>query len=231
MPAGCLIAVGTAFAVSSPSDPRNDARVPQMVIGGLIPMRIVQFVPALLALVVTLGTPAAARADVLITPFAGVSFLDDDNKRVFGASVGFGGVIGVEFDVSQTRIGAYEEVPLVDLTADVTTAMGNLVVRVPAGPVQPYASGGAGLIRVSGDVRVPFLGSVASASASDLGMNVGGGVYLFPSDNFGIRGDVRYFRTLADLSLNDITDIDGLDDLPLPRLDFWRATVGVTFKF
>lgn len=184
-----------------------------------------------LAIAVTVALPAAARADVLITPFAGVSFFDGERKGNFGASVGVGSIIGVELDASQTRIGSFADVPVVDLTADVTTVMGNLVVRLPTGAVQPYASGGAGLIRLSGNVRVPFLGSVLSARAQDFGINVGGGVYLFPSENFGIRGDVRYFRTLGDLTLDEITDIGGINDLPLPRLDFWRATVGVTFKF
>lgn len=190
-----------------------------------------RFLPLALTLVVTAALPAAARGDVLITPFAGVSFFDGESKGNFGASVGVGSVIGVELDASQTRIGSFVDVPVVDLTADVTTVMGNVVVRLPTGAVQPYASGGAGLIRLSGNVRVPFLGSVLSARAQDFGMNVGGGVYLFPSENFGIRGDVRYFRTLGDLTLDEITDIGGIDDLPLPRLDFWRATVGVTFKF
>jgi len=191
----------------------------------------IRFLPYFLAIVATAALPAAARGDVLITPFAGVSFFDGESKGNFGASVGVGGIIGVELDASQTRIGSFVDVPVVDLTADVTTVMGNVVVRLPTGAVQPYASGGAGLIRLSGNVRVPFLGSVLSARAQDLGMNVGGGVYLFPSENFGIRGDVRYFRTLGDLTLDEITDIGGINDLPLPRLDFWRATVGVTFKF
>lgn len=190
-----------------------------------------RFVTCVLAVVATAALPTAARGDVLITPFAGVSFFDGESKGNFGASVGVGSIIGVELDASQTRIGSFVDVPVVDLTADVTTVMGNVVVRLPTGAVQPYASGGAGLIRLSGNVRVPFLGSVLSARAQDLGMNVGGGVYLFPSENFGIRGDVRYFRTLGDLTLDEITDIGGIDDLPLPRLDFWRATVGVTFKF
>jgi len=196
-------------------------------------MRIPRPLLALSPLLVlaSLALPAPARGDVLITPFAGVSFLDDDTKRNIGASVGVGGLVGVEFDVSQTRIGTYEGVRIVDLTADVTTIMGNVVVRVPTGPVQPYASAGAGLIRLSGNVRVPFLGSVASASAQDIGVNAGGGVHLFPTDNFGIRGDVRYFRSVGDISLTELTDLGSLTDLPLPRLDFWRATVGVTFKF
>jgi opacity protein-like surface antigen len=175
--------------------------------------------------------PARAAADVLLTPFAGVTFFDDVRKGNFGASIAFGGIIGVEFDISQTRLGSFDDVPVVDLRANATTIMGNLMVRVPAGPVQPYASGGIGVIKLSADVNAPFLGSVVSASAQDLGTNVGGGLYLFPAPNFGIRGDVRYFRTVGDLSVSDFTDISGIDDLPLPRLDFWRITGGVTLKF
>lgn len=175
--------------------------------------------------------PARASADVLLTPFAGVTFFDDVRKGNFGASIAFGGVIGAEFDISQTRLGTFNDLPVVDLRANATTIMGNLMVRVPAGPVQPYASGGVGVIRLSADVTAPFIGSLVSASAQDWGTNVGGGLYLFPVPGIGIRGDVRYFRTIGDLSLSDFTDISGINDLPLPRLDFWRVTGGVTFKF
>lgn len=176
--------------------------------------------------------PGLASADVLLTPFAGVSFFDDDNRKgTYGAGLSFGGLIGVEGEIAQARLGSYDDIRFVDLQANVTTIMGNLMVRFPAGPVQPYAVGGVGVIRLSGDVTVPFLGSLLSVSARDFGMNVGGGVYLFPSRNIGIRGDVRYFRSLGDLTLDDLTDIDGLDDLPLPELDFWRATAGVTIRF
>ena len=54
--------------------------------------------------------------------------------------------------------------------------------------------------------------------------NVGGGAHLFFGDNVGIRGDIRYFRGLQ----ND--EDDGLD-LNLTDFDFWRGTVGVTFRF
>jgi len=44
-------------------------------------------------------------------------------------------------------------------------------------------------------------------------------------DNFGLRGDVRYFRSLQDDNGGD--DID----LGFGSFDFWRATVGATFRF
>jgi opacity protein-like surface antigen len=179
------------------------------------------------------ATPSVVFADVLLTPFAGITFVDDagKNKATFGATLGVGSLIGLELDVSQTRLGTFDDLPIVSFEASATTVMGNLVVRVPAGPVQPYVSGGAGIIRIKGDVEIPFFGDVLSASAQDFGVNVGGGVHIFPTPNFGIRADARYFRTVGDLAWDEIRDIDGLDDLPLPRVDFWRVTGGVTFKF
>ena len=179
------------------------------------------------------ATPSVVFADVLLTPFAGITFVDDagKNKPTFGATLGVGSLIGLELDVSQTRLGTFDDLPIVSFEASATTVMGNLVVRVPAGPVQPYVSGGAGIIRIKGDVEIPFFGDVLSASAQDFGVNVGGGVHIFPTPNFGIRADARYFRTVGDLAWDEIRDIDGLDDLPLPRVDFWRVTGGVTFKF
>ena len=47
----------------------------------------------------------------------------------------------------------------------------------------------------------------------------------------GFRGDVRYFRTIGELSLDDLTDFGGLDDLPIPEFDFWRVTGGLTLRF
>jgi opacity protein-like surface antigen len=174
--------------------------------------------------------PTSANADVLLTPFAGVSFTEDVRKANYGASVAFGSLLGLELDVSQTRLGSFEDIPLVDVDAHATTIMANLMVRFPAGPVQPYASAGIGVIRVSADLDVPILGEVFDVNAQNLGTNVGGGIYLLPSSNIGIRGDFRYFRTVGDLDWDDFSDFD-LDDLPLPAIDFWRATVGVTIRF
>lgn len=177
--------------------------------------------------------PVPAAADVLLTPFAGVSFLDggDATKLTYGVGVALGGLIGLEAEVGRTRLAdvAIAGTP-VDLEANLTTGMVNLVVRFPAGPVQPYATGGVGVVRASGDVTVPFLGSVLSISGQDFGMNVGGGLYIFPSDHLGIRADVRYFRTLGDLTLDDIDDLANFD-VPLPEFDFWRVTGGVTVRF
>ncbi len=187
----------------------------------------------LFACAVLLTVPRASAADVLLTPFAGVSFFDEDNEKlVYGAGIAFGGLIGIEAELGRTKIGDVD-VPStpIDLEAHLTTGMVNLIVRLPTGPVQPYATGGVGIVRVSGDVTVPFLGSVLSIKGQDFGMNVGGGLYVFPSENLGLRADVRYFRTIGDLTLDELADIGRDFDLPLPEFDFWRVTGGVTLRF
>jgi opacity protein-like surface antigen len=174
--------------------------------------------------------PVTAAADVLLTPYAGFSRLYEENKGTFGVTFGFGGLIGLEFDAARIQLGVADDVALLDLEAHATTLMGNVVVRLPAGPLQPYGSAGIGLVRVTGEVDVPVVGNIVSVDAQDLGWNIGGGVYVLPSRNFGLRADVRRFQT-GDVTFDDIIDIGGIDDLPLPNFNFWRTTVGVTFKF
>jgi opacity protein-like surface antigen len=176
--------------------------------------------------------PAAASAEILLTPFAGVSFLSEgDEKFVYGASLAFGGLIGVEGEIARTNVADQELFgSTVDLETKRTTGMVNLMVKLPLGPVQPYATGGLGVIRVSGEVAAPVLGQL-QLSGGEFGMNFGGGVIVFPSRSIGLRADVRYFRTLGDLTLGDLTDFGGLDDLPIPEFDFWRVTGGVTLRF
>lgn len=173
--------------------------------------------------------PTAARAQVLLTGFAGNSRVDDSNKRTLGASLAFGGLLGVEFEAARADLGGFKDISItnIDIDAAMTTYMVNAVVKAPTGPIQPYGSAGIGLVRVTGDVDIPFLGTVVSAKASDVAWNVGGGLYVMPSDHIGFRGDVRRFQT-GDLDWKDIT---GIEDLPLPKFDFWRATVGLTIKF
>lgn len=178
------------------------------------------------AAVAAVLSPAPAAADLRATAFGGATRINDTNKGTFGAAVTFGGLLGIEFDASRISLGSLDSIDFVDVDANVTTYMGNLVVRAPTGPIQPYASAGVGVVRVTGNVSVPFI-NIVSASAQDVAWNVGGGVYLLPSETFGFRADVRRFQT-GDVSWEDIT---GLGDLPLPKFDFWRATVGLTIKF
>ena len=105
--------------------------------------------------------------------------------------------------------------------------MGNLVLGVPVGGqtgggVRPYVVGGAGLLRsnISGST---FFNDLTS---NDFGIDLGGGVHGYFNDHVGLRGDLRYFRLLQD----NEPAADDLD-LGLADFNFWRATIGVTFRF
>jgi len=200
---------------------------------------------AVLAVATVVLTPGRAAADWYFTPFVGgvfggnATFRDFDGdfddaleKRVnFGAALGWmgNGIIGFETDFSWTP-NFFE---VTDGPGDfdfgdsnVTSLMGNLVVGAPIGGqtgpgIRPYASGGIGLLRA----RVDGGDFFDDLTRNDLGVNVGGGVHGFFTDNIGVRGDIRYFR-----SLND-DEPDNEFDLGLADFHFWRATVGLTIRF
>lgn len=177
-----------------------------------------------------LAMPSAARADILLSPFAGLTFVDGEAKRTFGASLGFGSIITMEADVSRTSLGSVTT-PGFDLEVRSTSYMGNVLVRPPFGSVQPYGVAGIGLIRLSGRFELPFEGNLGDATETKLGYALGGGVFIFFSPNIGLRGEVRYIRPFGDLRVSDLVDLPTTGDVPAGQLDMTRATVGVTLKF
>ena len=85
--------------------------------------------------------------------------------------------------------------------SNLTTLMGNLVIGVPIGGqsglgFRPYAVGGVGIIKSSIGFDDDFFEDFDS---TDFGINVGAGAMFFFSDKVGLRGDVRYFRSLQDV--------------------------------
>ena len=135
--------------------------------------------------------------------------------------------VGFEFDFGYSP-NFFETATLDDEEFDfsgdsnVTTAMANVVVAARSGAIRPYASGGIGLIRSSVGSPEDFFDDV---DTNDFGFNVGGGVAGFFSDRVGLRGDIRYFRSLQD------NEPDGEFDLSIGSFQFWRGTVGLVFSF
>lgn len=186
--------------------------------------------------------PASAQAQSwFFSPYIGGNFggnadfgdfpdADDEvEKRLdFGGTIGWNpNVIGFEVDLG------YSPNFFEDTAGDrnfefgdnnVTTIMGNLLLSAkPGSGFRPYASAGLGLIRSN---VASATGLFNDLSTNDLGVNVGVGLNAAFNDMFAIRGDLRYFRSMQD----DEVDND-LDDLNLGEFDFWRGTVGLTFRF
>ena len=174
--------------------------------------------------------PAApARADVVLTPYVGSLFGGDlsGSKTAFGGSAAFmgGGIFGVEFGFNYSpefvsASVANEEIAQMSL-------MGNLIVGIPIGSsdqpghVRPYITGGAGLFRITSN-ESQFFDQVTS---NDFAVNFGGGIMAFFNEHVGLRGDLRYFRTLTDDNPGGGLDFD------LGDLNFWKWDVGAAFKF
>ena len=198
-----------------------------------------------LVLMGSVAAPATASADWLFTPFIGMNwggsagllstagdFEDDFEKKAnFGASLAWMGAGAVGFEVDFGYSPNFFE----DTTGDrnfafgdsnVTTLMANVVVGAPFGGqsgmgLRPYASGGLGLIKS----HLDDADDLFDVDSTDWGFNVGGGVAGFFSDNVGLRGDIRYFRSLQDNEPDDEFDV------ALSDFRFWRGSVGVTFRF
>jgi len=192
---------------------------------------------ASLVAVATVAAPARASADWLFTPFIGATFggsadvagsgdtfSDNFHRKVnYGAALEWmgGGVFGfgLDFGYSPNFFRDSDTGEFGD--GNVTTLMANIIVGAPVGGIRPYASGGVGLIRQRVDDVGQFFDTIDS---NDWGFNAGAGIMGFFSDNVGVRGDIRFFRTVND------TNPDGVD-LQLGSFKFWRGTVGITFKF
>ena len=203
------------------------------------PSVFVRVVPSsrsfLLTLILGLVTPAMARADGMIIPFYGVNFGGSsgqalgnaiDAKRYdWGVSFAFmgAGVLGLEADIARspdffgrTDVGG----------SSVFTATGNLLFGIPIGGqkgvgFRPYGLAGVGVVRS----KVDAFSDVLSLDNSKAAFDFGGGAMFFFGDHFGLRGDIRYFRTFSDVAF-DVININNRG-----RLNFARGTAGLILRF
>ena len=192
------------------------------------------------ALVLMLAPASANAQSWFFSPFVGGNFggnadfgdfpnADDEVERRidFGATIGWNpNVVGFEVDLGWSP--NFFENTAGDANfefgdSNVTTIMGNVLFSArPGSGVRPYGSTGLGLIRANVDSATGLFNDL---STNDLGVNIGGGINANFNDNVGVRGDLRYFRSLQD------NEPDNEFDLSLGSFDFWRGTVGLTFRW
>ena len=176
-------------------------------------------------LLVSMASPA--RAQGFIAPFIGFNFGGDssncaslsscEEKRLnWGASLGtVNGVLGFEEEIGYAS-QFFGKTPGGDNA--MLTLMSNLMVVIPAGPIQPYGIIGIGLMRS----HAQFNTSSLSLSNNSLGWDIGGGLNIFLAHSIGVRGDIRRLKTLQDVTLG----VFGND-----KVEFWRASAGLVFRF
>ncbi len=198
-------------------------------------------VTASIVIVASAAAPRTASADWTLTPFLGWNFGGSagvngsgstfsstfEKKLDYGASLTSMGAGPVGFEVDFGYSPNFFETSASTTgfrftnKSNVTTLMGNVVVGGNSGSVRPYAVAGVGLLRT----KVQDVAAVFDVNTkNDFGMDVGGGVIGFFSNNVGLRGDVRYFRGFRGTSRN-------ATGLTLSDFRFWRGSVGVSFKF
>lgn len=178
------------------------------------------------AAVIVLVVAQPARADWLLTPHIGVTFGGSTTSQAanYGFSFGFMGarILGAEVQAEFTpNFFETESNNLED--SNVSTVMGNIIVGAPLGSpgIRPYVSAGAGILRT----HATSADNVFDLDQNAFGVNAGAGVIGFVRENFGLRLDLRFFRSLRDADEGDNIDLD------LGSFQYWRASVGGTFRF
>ena len=183
----------------------------------------------------------AARAELLVIPFIGGAFQGQATLPVPGIiapapvdlskslAVGVAGVwltsgiLGAEaellyspkfFETAGTLV-----LPSSQISSRATMLGGNLVVAMPRSitrdSLRPYLVGGLGVQRA---IREDVL-NINPIDRNLLVLNVGGGVIGYLGDRSGVRFDLRRTRVVHD------------GETPGIELSYWRATVGVTFRY
>jgi hypothetical protein len=178
---------------------------------------------------VILVLPAASSAQGYLVPNLGWDvggsagncpslWTDCQEKRVsYGVTFGrIGGIFGIEGDLGYAP-DFFGQSPTFG-TNSLLTFMGNMVIAIPAGPVRPFVEGGLGLIRTRLDLlKTPTAGGF---DTNNFGYNFGGGVMFLLPAHLGFRGDIRYFRTLSDISILGI-------ELSKTSINYTRFSVGL----
>lgn len=174
--------------------------------------------------------------------FVGSNFGDnvDAAELDFGGSIGwmFKGAIGGEFLAGfspnfQLRNNVLAEQP------QVNTYMGNIVAAVPIGgdgaTWQPFVSGGVGSMVLNADTlqtgsALDTVNDNIDPDGSVFAGNIGAGVQGWAGP-VGLRADLRYFRAFGNDKNDSVSGNNPVAQSILANLDFWRANIGVAFRW
>lgn len=174
-----------------------------------------------------LTVPAAAQAQVTLSPFAGVTFSGDTTTT--GGTVGMSATywvrpwLGVEADGAVTPMLFEQDGFLINRS--MTTVTGQIVASAPMLSRErftPFLTAGLGLLRPN----LAEAGDLTVVKGNTLQMSIGAGAMGFFNDHIGFRGDLRYTRGLRDSEL----DRNGFG-VDFSTFSFWRTTGGLVVRF
>ena len=185
---------------------------------------------AVAGLIVVFGIASPSAGQAFISPLIGYNFggdagcpeitgCEDKNLNLGVAVGGLGGFFGTELEFAYAQ-DFFGEIP--GVSSSVLTLMGNVLIAPRFGPVQPYAVAGLGLIKTHAELNVTEL---LETDNNHFGWDIGGGLFVFFGEHFGVRGDIRYFHALE--------DYDGLATFfrDPTALDYGRASASAVFRF
>ena len=183
-----------------------------------------------------LAVAPAVPAETMISAHAGMVFGGDHAATVFGGELDdsaatYGGALTfvgkgpLGFEIE----GGYTPDFFGGDTLGFDNNLGSLMAHVLLGAtvaeerVRIFASVGGGLMKARFDSSE--VDEVLDIDRSDFGVSGGVGAMGFLTGNLGIRGDVRYFRTVSDDEADDELDFEFGD------FGFWRGTAGLVLRF
>jgi opacity protein-like surface antigen len=203
-----------------------------------------------------LGTNFGASRNNTVN-LEGIENLSSNNSTSvnFGGQIAYlaRGVVGGEFlaDFSPGD-GTFNNV-LFTKAPDMNSYMFNLVAAAPFGHahrVDPYISGGIGEVSLHSTIFtvVPVVAPVAvggvaannavateSVSGSKFGWDLGFGIMAWSARNWGLRADMRYYKTGTNSSdtfdENNIGDGSAFSRVELSGISVWKANIGVGFRW
>jgi hypothetical protein len=184
------------------------------------------------------AAPAPLSAEWQIAPFIGWTFQGDTSivdlgggqdevHWTFGgtATVIGAGPLGAEALFVYTP-GFFGKDDQVLKNSRTISLMGNVVLATPRGwneyGLRPFVSGGIGLLHAG----VDDVSDILPVRENILGLNVGGGAVGFITEKAGLRFDLRYFRHLKPVSVEE--EAASFGDV---RLSYWTGTVGFVFRY
>jgi hypothetical protein len=189
----------------------------------------------------TAGVYGLSESHWLAAGFAGANFGDNQGEDQGGESVTFGGQIGYLWHgyVGAEALADFTpgfKVPNTFLLADdphLSSYMANGIVAAPFGShgqFLPYFSAGIGVFHMSTNFVTLDPANSLTGSQGRFGGNIGGG-FIGYAGNVGVRGDIRWYNvdTDHDLTANSATDLFTLG--LLSGLEYWRANIGVAFRW